>query len=70
LIGDEKRRAGIKESKKITVGDGCWIGANSVIMPGVHIGSGVVIGAGSVVNKNCLDNSVYAGVPARRIRSL
>ena len=41
-----------------------------MIMPGVHIGSGVIIGAGSVVNKDCPDNSIYAGIPARKIKSL
>ena len=33
---------------EVTVGDNVWIGGNTVIMPGVHIGSNTVIGAGSV----------------------
>lgn len=58
LIVDCERRAGKKQSKKIIVGDGTWIGANTIIMPGVHIGKGVVIEAGSLVSKDCLDNGL------------
>lgn len=54
----------------ITVGDGCWIGARAVILPGVTIGDGCVIAAGAVVSKDCAPNGMYAGVPARRIREL
>lgn len=70
LIGDCERRAGKKQSKKIVVGDGSWIGANTIIMPGVHIGKGVVIGAGSLVTKDCLDNCLYIGTPARLVKML
>ena len=44
------------------------IGANSVILPGVTIGEGVVVAAGSVVVKDCLPWRVYAGVPARPVK--
>lgn len=57
-------------TKPIEIKDNVYIGMNSIIMPGVTIGSNVVIGAGSVVNKNIPDNSVYAGVPAKFIKSL
>lgn len=36
---------------EVTIGDNVWIGGNTVICPGVHIGSNTVIGAGSVVTK-------------------
>ena len=42
-------------AKPVTIGDQCWIGANSVICPGVTIGSNVVIGAGSIVTKDIPD---------------
>lgn len=64
------RRAGNSISKKIVIGDGTWIGAKSIILPGVKIGKGVIIGAGSVVTKDCEDNGVYAGNPARLIKKL
>lgn len=38
--------------------------------PNVTIGDGVVIGTGSVVTKDCDSNCLYAGVPARKIKSL
>ncbi len=47
-----------------------WIGANVVILPGVEIGESSIIGAGSVVTKSMPANSVCAGVPCKKIRSL
>ncbi len=49
---------------------GCWIGARAVILPGVRIGEGCVIAAGSIVNRDCLPNGLYAGVPAKRVKDL
>lgn len=54
-------------SGKVTIGDNVFIGMNAIITRGVTIGNNVVIGAGSVVTKDCLDNGVYAGNPAKRI---
>lgn len=56
--------------KPISIGDNVFIGHRAIIMPGVTIGSNVVIGAGSVVNKDVPSNSVYAGVPAKYIKSI
>lgn len=69
-IGDINRRAGKSVSLPINVGDGCWIGANSTILPGISIGNGVIVAAGSVVNSDLLDNCLYAGVPAKKIKEL
>lgn len=69
-IGSAFERAGPANAGPITVGDGCWIGARAVIMPGVTVGSGCVIATGAVVNKDCSPNGLYAGVPARRIKEL
>ena len=54
--------------KKITIGDGVWIGANAVIMPGVIVAEGTVVGAGAVVTKSTEPFSVVVGVPARKIK--
>lgn len=70
VLGDRNRRAGELLGKSIFVGDGTWIGAGALILPGVRIGAGSVIAAGSVVIKDCEPDSLYAGVPARRIRGL
>lgn len=57
-------------TKTIVIGDNVYIGLNSIIMPGVKIGNNVIIGAGSIVNKNIPDDSVFAGVPAKYIKSI
>lgn len=62
---DEYKDADIFGS--IVVGDNVFIGIRTIILPGVVIGDNVIIGAGSVVSKNLDSNSVYAGVPARKI---
>lgn len=69
-IGGPKQRAGTFRSRPITVGEGCWIGAKAVVLPGVTIGPGCIIASGAVVTRDCEPNGLYAGVPARRIREL
>ena len=54
----------------IVIGNNCFIGANSTILPGVEIGDNSIVGAGSVVTKSIEKNSVYAGVPAKKICTL
>ncbi len=54
----------------VTIGDNVWIGGNTVICPGVTIGSNCVIGAGSVVTRDIPDWSVAAGNPCRVIRKI
>ncbi len=56
--------------KEITIGDNVWIGGNTVICPGVHIGSNVVIGAGSVVTRDIPDWTVAVGTPCRVIKNI
>lgn len=51
----------------VIIGDDVFIGHGALVMPGVRIGSRVVIAAGAVVTRDVPDDSVYGGVPARRI---
>ncbi len=53
----------------ITVGSFVFIGVNAIIMPGVTVGDHVVIGAGSVVTKDIPSGEVWAGVPAKFIKT-
>lgn len=51
----------------IVVGDGAWIGASSIVLPGVKIGEHSVVGAGSVVTSDVPPGKIAVGVPARVI---
>lgn len=55
---------------KIKIGDNCFIGCRTTILPGVTIGDNVIIGAGSVVNRDIPSDSVAAGVPCKVICTL
>ena len=50
------------------IGENCFIGARSIILPGLRISNGCIVGAGSVVTKDVPDNCAVAGNPARIIR--
>jgi acetyltransferase-like isoleucine patch superfamily enzyme len=56
------------ENNFVVIKDDVWIGANSIILPGVTIGKGAIIGAGSVVNKDIPDFAIAVGNPVRVIR--
>ena len=64
------RRDGIDFSKEVTIGHDCWIGGNTVILPGVTIGDGVTVGASSVVTKSIPSYSIAVGSPARVIKKV
>ena len=64
------RNTGYEYGIEVTIGDNVWIGGNTVICPGVHIGSNSVIGAGSVVTKDIPDRVIAAGNPCRVIREI
>lgn len=49
---------------EVIIDDDVWIGQNSMIMPGTHIGYGAVIGAGAIVTKDVPPACLVAGVPA------
>lgn len=54
----------------VYIGNNVWIGAGSIILPGVHIGDNSVIGAGSVVSKDIPANVVAVGTPCRVLREI
>jgi len=66
----QSRRDGVEYAREVTIGNDCWIGGNTVIMPGITIGNGCTIGAGSVVTKDIPPFSVAIGSPARVIKKV
>ncbi len=69
-VGPQWHRAGDGESASVTIGDGVWLGARVLVLPGVTIGRGCIVAGGAVVTQDCLPDGLYGGVPARRIRDL
>ena len=70
-IGPREQRAGMPvEAYPIRVGRGSWIGARSLILPGVTVADGCVVAAGSVLVESTEKDGLYVGVPARRVRDL
>jgi acyl-[acyl carrier protein]--UDP-N-acetylglucosamine O-acyltransferase len=55
---------------RIVVHDNVYIGHGATILPGVTIGPNSVVASGAVVNRDVAPNSLYGGVPARKICSL
>lgn len=54
----------------IRIDDGVFIGTGSVILKGVEIGRNSIVGAGSVVSKSIPEGEIWAGNPAKRIKSV
>lgn len=69
-VHPDTRNTAYEYGIEVTIGDNVWIGGNTVICPGVHIGSNTVIGAGSVVTKDIPDWVIAAGNPCRVIREI
>lgn len=59
----------INNPRDIYIGDKVWIGGNSTILKGVKIGNESVIGGGSIVTKDVDNNSIYVGIPAKKVKS-
>jgi maltose O-acetyltransferase len=54
----------------VRIGDGSWIGARAILLPGVTIGTRCVVAAGAVVSRDVPDDTLVAGNPARVVRDL
>jgi acetyltransferase-like isoleucine patch superfamily enzyme len=54
--------------RAVSIGDGSWLGAGTVVLPGAQIGKHVAVGANSVVTGALPDYCVAVGVPARVIK--
>ncbi len=68
-VGDNAADLGYKKGN-ITIGRGCMIGMETMIMPGVTIGDGAIIGAHSLVTKDIPAWTIATGVPARVVKQV
>lgn len=57
-------------ARPIAIGDGAWIGAGAIVLPGVSIGANAVIGAGSIVTSDIPAGCLALGQPCRVQREL
>lgn len=58
------------EARPISIGDRVWLGAGSIVLPGVTIGAGTTIGAASLVTHDIPPNTLAFGQPCRVQRDL
>lgn len=56
--------------KPVVIRRNAWIGAGTIILPGVTVGENAVVAAGAIVTKDVADNVIVAGVPAKVIRTI
>ena len=63
-------RFNVTEDAPVVIEDDVWIGAGSIILPGVTVGRGAVVAAGAVVAESVPPMTVVAGVPARVIKQV
>lgn len=69
-IAPELREMIYQYNLPVRIGNRVWIGAGSIILPGVTIGDNTVIGAGSVVTKDIPSGVVAVGNPCRVMRKI
>jgi maltose O-acetyltransferase len=70
IVKQGKHTRYLTKSKPIVIGDNCWIGGNTVILPGVTIGNNVTIGAGSVVTQAIPSDVIAFGNPCKVYQNL
>ena len=56
-----------EQDMSVRIDDRVWLGANVIVLPGVHIGEGAVCCAGCVVTKDVEPFTVVAGIPAKKV---
>lgn len=69
LFGASDHPNGSIYKGEIVIGEGCLIGANSVVLPGSTVGDNTMVGACSVVKGELKPNAIYAGQPAKFVRA-
>jgi acetyltransferase-like isoleucine patch superfamily enzyme len=68
-IFEKESNRRVNSAESIFIGNHVWLGADSKILKGSLIGDNCIIATGSIVTGKCFDlNSIYAGIPARKIK--
>jgi maltose O-acetyltransferase len=70
LVPDTSKLHREHRTGAVTIGDGTWLAAGCVVVPGVSIGARAIVGAGAVVVADVAGATLVAGVPARVVRVL
>ena len=65
-----KQFIGYTKIGRVTIGDNVFVGAGTIILPGVVVGNNVIIGANSTVTHDVPDDCVIAGSPAKILYTL
>jgi phosphonate metabolism protein (transferase hexapeptide repeat family) len=68
-LGVDAQYRALRRSKRVVIGHDVWIGHGAVVLPGVTVATGAVVGANAVVTSDIGSYEIFAGVPARRIRT-
>ncbi len=61
---------GSTDLQPVVIGSNVWLGARAIVTPGVTIGSNVIVSAGAVVTDDVPGDTIFAGVPAKKVRDL
>lgn len=67
-IGSDCYQKELLTTGAINIGNGCWLGQNVVVLPGVTIGERSIIGANAVVSNDIPPYSIAVGMPAKVIK--
>lgn len=65
-----KKPSALQYALPINIGNNVWIGAQSIVLPGVTVGDNTIIGAGSVVTRDLPANVVAVGNPCHVLRQV
>ncbi len=69
-VNHEPKNIRVLRTGSIHLRRNAWIGARAVILPGVTVGENAIVASGAVVTKDVPDNTIVAGVPAKKIKTI
>jgi maltose O-acetyltransferase len=69
-LASSQHRAGPVTRAPVVIGDGAWLRARSIILPGVTVGAGAIVESGAVVNKDVAPHTRVGGIPAAQLEVL